>query len=182
MLERLRHPNVVTFYGAVTQNAEHLAIVMELCLGSVFDYLRRWGHAKLDDKPVARLSLPVRLRYAHDAAKGVSFLHTRGVIHRDLKTSNMLISNNAHRTVKICDFAVSRKVYPSLNLASSRSTGIPVLGSSDSDGDESSEAGTPGWISPEEILGESVTIKSDVYRLRHNLMKTASFLRMCLTI
>ena len=110
MLERLRHPNVVTFYGAVTQNAEHLAIVMELCLGSVFDYLRRWGHAKLDDKPVARLSLAVRLRYAHDAAKGVSFLHTRGVIHRDLKTSNMLISNNAHRTVKICDFAVSRKV------------------------------------------------------------------------
>lgn len=45
VLEHLRHPNVVTFYGAVTQNSEHHAIVQELCLGSVYDYLQKFGKA-----------------------------------------------------------------------------------------------------------------------------------------
>jgi hypothetical protein len=47
ILEHVRHPNVVTFYGAVTQpHAAHLAVVQELCSGSVFDYLQKYFHLR----------------------------------------------------------------------------------------------------------------------------------------
>lgn len=66
VLEHLRHPNVVTFYGAVTRNAQHHAIVQELCLGSVYDYLQKFGRetaaAGAGAGGTARLNLPTRIR------------------------------------------------------------------------------------------------------------------------
>ena len=63
VLEHLRHPNVVTFYGAVTRNAQHHAIVQELCLGSVYDYLQKFGRETAAGAGgTARLNLPTRIR------------------------------------------------------------------------------------------------------------------------
>lgn len=104
---------------------------------------------------VARLNLPTRLRYAHDAAKGLIFLHSRKVIHCDLKTSNLLVANDASKTVKLCDFSMSRigggaKPWLRRKTASGRDLNANQSKDLNSDG---AEAGTPGFISPEEMMG-----------------------------
>lgn len=53
-----------------------------------------------------RLSWARLLRMARDAAHGMAFLHARSVVHRDLKSANLLV--DVHWTVKVCDFNLSR--------------------------------------------------------------------------
>ena len=143
----------------------------------------------------ARLNLSTRIRYAHDAAKGIMFLHSRRIIHRDLKSPNLLVANDHTdvklKTVKICDFSMSRLLttHPSMaaagrHTARSRSPTATRDAAGDDaaaqtteesaavlaeDGKDTSRAmttvgvGTPGFISPEEMLGEAITEQSDVY-------------------
>ena len=65
ILEHVRHPNVVVFYGAVTSHDQHLAIVQELCAGSVFDFLQKYGLKTENNGDTAILNLATRIRYAH---------------------------------------------------------------------------------------------------------------------
>jgi serine/threonine protein kinase len=81
--------------------------MQELCKGAVFDFLQKFGTAK-DGAGRAKLSLGKRLKYAHDAAKGIMFLHGRRIIHCDLKSQNLLVAKDQNDTVKICDFSMSR--------------------------------------------------------------------------
>lgn len=141
VLEHLRHPNIVTFYGAVTRDSQHHAIVVELCRGSVYDYLQKFGKEKTPSGS-ARLNLLTRIRYAHDAAKGLIFLHSRKVIHCDLKTSNLLVANDATTTVKICDFSMSR--ITSVKVGDRKSGGGMIVPTHP----EATGSGTPGFISP----------------------------------
>ena len=94
----------------VSKKSEHHAIVQELCAGSVYDYLQKFGMQTIsvDQTDKARLNLPTRVRYAHDAVKGILFLHSRRIIHCDLKSQNLLVANDQQKTVKICDFSMSR--------------------------------------------------------------------------
>ena len=79
VLEHLRHPNIVAFYGAVTRDSAHHAIIQELCTGSVYDYLQKFGSAVNSTTGVLELPLAQRIKWAHDAAKGMIFLHSRKV-------------------------------------------------------------------------------------------------------
>ena len=141
LLQQLRHPNVVGFYGAVTLDSAHKCMVMEKCQCSVFNQLHKYGRLRHPDG-TAKLNLATRIRWALDAAKGMVFLHDRKLIHRDLKTSNLLISLDKYKTVKLCDFSLAR-----MKDSPKRGTG----------------AGTPGWIPPEELLGQAITTKADVF-------------------
>ena len=62
VLEHLRHPNIVAFYGAVTRDSAHHAIIQELCTGSVYDYLQKFGSAVKFPSTTGVLELPL----AHD--------------------------------------------------------------------------------------------------------------------
>ena len=150
-MNQLRHLNILTFYGAVTTNTAQPCIVMEKCQCSVYDQLKKYG-SLANSSQQARLNLQTRIRYGLDAAKGLVFLHRRLIIHRDLKTSNLLISNDRNKTIKVCDFAISREMGGS-NSVTEQS--LPTA--------DASNLGTPGWGSPEQILGDQVTFKSDVY-------------------
>jgi serine/threonine protein kinase len=98
IMHQLRHPNILNFYGAVTKDTESMCIVSERCACSVYAQLQKYGSlAKKDGK--AKLNLKTRVRYALDAAKGMVFLHARLIIHRDLKSSNLLIANDNSKTV-----------------------------------------------------------------------------------
>jgi serine/threonine protein kinase len=66
------------------------------------------------------------------------------IVHRDLKSANCLVNN--HKTIKICDFGLSRVM-----------TDIPIR--------DSSSAGTPEWMAPELIRNEPVTEKCDIFSL-----------------
>ena len=80
LMRRLRHANVVTFFGAGTDRDGMPFLVCELMANSL---------QKLVWVP-SRLSEQRQVKWARDAAQGMAFLHTKGVIHRDLKSGNLL--------------------------------------------------------------------------------------------
>ncbi|XP_010520736.1 PREDICTED: serine/threonine-protein kinase CTR1-like [Tarenaya hassleriana] len=137
IMKRVRHPNVVLFMGAVTEQPR-LSIVTEyLPRGSLFRLIHRPASGELLDQRR-------RLRMALDVAKGINYLHCLNppVVHWDLKSPNLLVDRNW--TVKVCDFGLSRF---------KANTFIP----------SKSVAGTPEWMAPEFLRGEPSNEKSDVY-------------------
>lgn len=96
MLVHLRHPNVVTVYGAVAALPEPV-LVMELFEnGTLFDLVR---NVTLELTPRMRLAI------ARDVLNGMLFLHSRDVLHNDLKASNVLIDGQLR--AKVSDFGLS---------------------------------------------------------------------------
>lgn len=103
LLRDLRHPNIVHFIG-VSIPKEPLSsvpvmIVTELCAnGDLFDYIRGVSH------PPFLSMLEIML----GISRGLEYLHTRtpGIIHRDIKSSNVLITANG--TAKLNDFGLAR--------------------------------------------------------------------------
>jgi serine/threonine protein kinase len=92
------------------------------------------------------LSLPRRLRMATDAVVGMCWLHspTQSIIHRDLKSSNLLVDD--HYRIKVCDFGLSQ-----------------VLAAGEQARDERSAKGTPLWMAPEVMQFKPFDRKCDVY-------------------
>lgn len=106
LLLRLRHPNIVSCFGqskapAQPTGAAHLYIVTELCgkYGSLYNLMHRTG--KLN-----QMSRDKWLVWMNQIASGMTYLHNEGVLHRDLKSENVLVTDD--RTLKICDFGLSR--------------------------------------------------------------------------
>ncbi|KAM1050416.1 hypothetical protein ACFX13_032892 [Malus domestica] len=135
IMKRLRHPNVLLFMGAVCSQ-EHLAIVTEyLPRGSLFKQLHKNNQT---------LDIRRRLVMALDVARGMNYLHHRNppIVHRDLKSSNLLVDKNW--TVKVGDFDLSKlKNATFLSAKSGR--------------------GTPQWMAPEVLRNEPSNEKSDVF-------------------
>ncbi|CAI9087867.1 OLC1v1022051C1 [Oldenlandia corymbosa var. corymbosa] len=100
LLQKLRHPNVVQFLGAVTQSSPMMIVTEYLPKGDLCSYLKQRGALK-----------PTRaLRYALDIARGMNYLHERkpAIIHCDLEPSNILRDDSGH--LKVADFGVSKLV------------------------------------------------------------------------
>ncbi|KAF2312733.1 hypothetical protein GH714_039800 [Hevea brasiliensis] len=135
LMKRLRHPNVLLFMGAVT-SSQRLCIVTEfLPRGSLFRLLQR-NSTKLDWRR--------RVHMALDITRGMNYLHhcNPPIIHRDLKSSNLLVDKNW--SVKVGDFGLSRLKHETYLTTK---TG----------------KGTPQWMAPEVLRNEPSDEKSDVY-------------------
>lgn len=134
IMSRINHPNVCLFMGACTRPGE-ISIVSERLSGDVEHKLRS----------SEALSLSRRIRWALDAARGLAWLHGRepSVLHRDLKTSNLLLTSND--VVKVCDFGLSQ---------------FQAEGGTMRD---STPKGTPLYMAPEVIMRGEITPKVDVY-------------------
>jgi eukaryotic-like serine/threonine-protein kinase len=134
---RLSHPGIVTIFD-VGEEPETRApyIVMEFVGGESLDKLLSRGDHKL---PVGKaLQLAVELAEALDCA------HGQGVVHRDLKPANILMTEDGH--AKIADFGVAK-----LNLAHQTLAGRAL--------------GTPAYMSPEQLNGDAVDGRSDLFSL-----------------
>lgn len=131
LLSLIKHPLVVTCYGGGTTPGDEF-IVTELMESSVYDLL----HDETFD-----LDSEMILDFAISTAKCMNFLHNIGIIHRDLKSLNLLVSKNFE--VKICDFGLSRVI--------------------DSNHAMTSNVGTVSWIAPEIFAKKNYTEKADVY-------------------
>ncbi|KAH3762336.1 SHK1 protein [Pelomyxa schiedti] len=138
IMSKIFHPNVSLFMGACTSIPGRLMMCNEL--------LKQDLEALLLD-PKVQLPLLLRLHMAKDAALGMLWLHSSkpAIIHRDLKSSNLLIDEHLH--VKVCDFGLSQ---------------IKPAGQNLLDGREGAK-GTPLWMAPEVLLGEEFNEKADVY-------------------
>ncbi|AVK76543.1 serine-threonine kinase [Pandoravirus neocaledonia] len=98
VMTSLRHPNVVLFMAACTK-PPHMCIVMEyMALGSLRDLL--------DNDFVSQIPFGLKAKVAYQAAKGMHFLHSSGVVHRDLKSLNVLL--DAKWNAKISDFGLTQ--------------------------------------------------------------------------
>jgi serine/threonine protein kinase len=140
ILSRLRHPNLVTLYGCTSSRSRALLLVYEFVPnGTVADHLH--GHRAAG----RALAWPARLSVAVEAAAALAYLHAvePPVVHRDVKTSNILLDAEFH--VKVADFGMSR-LFP--HDATHVST---------------APQGTPGYVDPEYHQCYQLTDKSDVY-------------------
>ena len=114
MLSILRHPNIVLLMGIATK-PPNMAIVFEnVPVGSLFNYLHL---SKVE------ITLPTRLRIARDVAGTFQFLHSSEIVHRDLKSYNVLLDSALN--VKICDFGLAR-FSADLNTGTMQFSGTPA--------------------------------------------------------
>ena len=146
LMSQLRHPNVVTFYKICTEPNRY-CIVMEYCeKGSLYDWLRT---------PEA-MSWPVRLRISLGFARGLAFLHENKILHRDLKSANVLLDNTL--TPKIADFGLAKVKHE---------TGSQTM---------QGMKGTLNWNPPELVRGEVKfhSEKTDIYSFAMTLWEIAS--------
>ncbi|XVF25574.1 hypothetical protein REPUB_Repub13aG0223600 [Reevesia pubescens] len=99
LFQKIRHPNVVQFLGAVTQSSPMMIVTEYLPKGDLLAFLKRKGALK----PMTAL------RFALDIARGMNYLHENKpapIIHRDLEPSNILRDDSGH--LKVADFGVSK--------------------------------------------------------------------------
>jgi len=114
MLSILRHPNIVLLMGMCSKPPNMVILFENVELGSLFNYLHQ------TQKP---LEMPERLRIARDVAKAFEFIGDSGIVHRDMKSLNILIDSSLN--IKVCDFGLAR-FKADLNTGSSQFSGTPT--------------------------------------------------------
>ncbi|KAF9167539.1 hypothetical protein DFQ26_004311 [Actinomortierella ambigua] len=135
LLEKLRDKYVIQYYGT-TYYEDCLVLVMEYAEGGTLQRAIQAGHLTWDDKG----------RIAQEILRGLSYIHEEGVIHRDLKSQNVLL--NRHNEAKICDFGLAKVKMSSLSKSSV----------------DRSAKGTLRWMAPELFSKRpNYTTKSDMY-------------------
>jgi serine/threonine-protein kinase len=133
---RLLHPNVVTLFDAgETEGLLYLAF--ELVEGTDLA-------ARLDGGE--RLSLREVLRVVRQTAEALDYAHGQGIVHRDIKPSNILLDRAGR--VKVADFGIAKMA--------GQSTELTMAGS---------VMGSPQYLSPEQIRGEDLDGRSDIFSL-----------------
>ncbi|XP_022862565.1 LEAF RUST 10 DISEASE-RESISTANCE LOCUS RECEPTOR-LIKE PROTEIN KINASE-like 1.3 [Olea europaea var. sylvestris] len=143
---------LVTLYGCTSKSSRDLVLVYEyIPNGTVADHL----HGKRAKSGL--LSWPIRLNIAIETADALTYLHKSDIVHRDVKTNNILLDNDFH--VKVADFGLSR-IFP--NDVTHVST---------------APQGTPGYVDPEYYQCYKLTEKSDVYSFGVVLIELMSSLQ-----
>jgi serine/threonine-protein kinase len=131
----LQHENILHVYDFVN-DGNALYIVMEYVQGiDLYDLLQT----------SQRLSVEIAAIIGLQVARALDYAHFRGIIHRDIKPANIIISH--HGEVKLMDFGIARDHA----LADLTETGTGV--------------GTPSYMSPEQILGDKLDFRSDIFSL-----------------
>jgi tetratricopeptide (TPR) repeat protein len=130
----LNHPNIVTVHDTGTQDGDYY-IAMEYLEGKTIKQIVK-ARGKLSEASVREV-----LRQLLD---GLSFAHSRKIVHRDLSNNNVMWTKQ--QTVKIMDFGLAKIV--------------KELGS-----EQSIVGGTPSYMSPEQTLGDPIDHRTDIYSL-----------------
>ncbi|PSS30004.1 Serine/threonine-protein kinase [Actinidia chinensis var. chinensis] len=132
IMRKIRHKNVVQFIGACTRPPNLCILTEFMSRGSVYNFLHKQRGA---------FKFSALLKVALDVSKGMNYLHQNNIIHRDLKTANLLMDE--HEVVKVADFGVARVQTQS--------------------GVMTAETGTYRWMAPEVIEHKPYDHKADVF-------------------
>jgi serine/threonine-protein kinase len=157
------------------REASNAARIIHPNVAAVFDYGESEGLVYLvmeyvEGEPLARilareapLSVDRALDIARQVADGLGAAHELGIVHRDLKPDNILVSRNkaGKEVAKVVDFGIAKAIQENAGDALTR-TGLVI--------------GTPEFMSPEQLLGDPIDARSDLYALGciMHLMLTAS--------
>jgi serine/threonine protein kinase/tetratricopeptide (TPR) repeat protein len=107
-----------------------------------------------------RIATGDALRYARDVADALAAAHSRGIMHRDLKPANLRITRD--NRIKVLDFGLARRIAIATALPTETST---MTGERAFEALMPRIAGTPGYMSPEQLLGRPIGAPSDVFSL-----------------
>jgi serine/threonine protein kinase/tetratricopeptide (TPR) repeat protein len=141
ILATLEHPHIARLYDAGVTEAGRPWLAMESVAGEPIDV-----HCRAHE-----LDVPARLRLFLQVADAVAYAHARLVVHRDLKPSNILVRTDG--SVMLLDFGVAKL------LDDDTAPPAPDLTQ------QIGRAVTPDYAAPEQVLGRSVTVATDVYSL-----------------
>ncbi|MFC1891557.1 CHASE2 domain-containing protein [Thermodesulfobacteriota bacterium] len=131
----LTHPNIVTIYDAGEEH-DLAYIAMEYIKGGdLEDYTEKEN----------LFSLRETLSYVSQVAEALDFAHSKGVVHRDIKPANIMLLKETNE-VKVTDFGIAR-----ITSSSKTKTGVIM--------------GTPSYMSPEQVAGQKVDGRSDIFSL-----------------
>jgi serine/threonine protein kinase len=134
---RLSHPGIVTIFDVGEEPENHDPyIVMEYVAGQSLSRVLTGQNKKLP--------LHAALQIAQELAEALDYAHSRGVVHRDIKPANIMLTMDGH--AKIADFGIAK-----LNQAHMTLPG-QILGS-------------PAYMAPEQLSGEGVDARSDLFSL-----------------
>jgi len=144
---RLSHPNILEIHDVGHDNGVHYAVT-ELLEGETLRERLKRGR------------LPVRkaVAIADAISRGLGAAHAQGVIHRDVKPENVLLTSDGR--VKVLDFGIASLHEPEASaLGSDEATEISTITAT------GSLIGTVGYMSPEQVRGQPVDARSDVFAL-----------------
>jgi serine/threonine protein kinase/tetratricopeptide (TPR) repeat protein len=143
----LDHPNAVSVFDVGEADGQ-LFIAMELVVGKslrayVNDVTVRWE---------------VKLRWMVDAARALGAAHDKGLVHRDVKPENVMVRSDG--VVKVLDFGIAKRlrvdVQPSAMLDDGRTQSV-------TQSIQGGLVGTPWYLSPEQLRGEAVDVRTDQF-------------------
>ncbi|MFQ5927922.1 MAG: protein kinase, partial [Terriglobia bacterium] len=141
-LSKLNHPNIETVYDFDTQDGVDF-LVMEHIAGETLDAKVKQG--ALGEKEVARLGAQL--------AEGLAAAHAAGVVHRDLKPGNLRVTPDGR--LKILDFGLAKLLRPAVDPASAATA--------ESLTETQAVAGTLPYMAPEQLRGETVDARTDLW-------------------
>jgi serine/threonine protein kinase len=147
LMNLFKHQHIIQFYGQVVTPANEVWLVMELLDTSLEKFIAELAGDQ------TKWPMADRKRSAHEIALGLEYLHDQGVLHRDLKSGNVMLTAAGaagaagERTAKLIDFGLSKDTNSVKNKSST------ILGSSSL------------WMAPELMTNDDFSQASDVYAL-----------------
>ncbi|GAA94248.1 uncharacterized protein L969DRAFT_91060 [Mixia osmundae IAM 14324] len=151
VMEMLKHPNIVEYYG-IEVHRDKVFIFEELCQGGSLATLLE--HGRIEDESIIQI-------YTYQMLDGLMYLHTKNIVHRDIKPDNVLLDKAG--VIKLVDFGAAKVLAQNQKTMAARSrvvnpnpTGPGALGPNGMpEPGLNSLTGTPMWMSPEVIKGEN---------------------------
>jgi serine/threonine protein kinase len=142
-LAALDHPNIVHLYNFGQENSSFV-LAMQYVQGQT------WERLILENK---RLDWKISCRIAIDVLKALEYAHGRGVVHRDMKPSNVLVRAD-DSSATVMDFGIAKMT---------TSTRLTATGQT---------MGTVRYMSPEQVRGQDVDLRTDIYSLGATLYES----------
>ena len=137
MLNSLNHPNIVKFLNFV-ENEYGVFLIMEYVEGCTLEeYITKRNGLIVEEKAYPMFA---------EILNAFSYAHHHGIIHRDIKPSNILLDKEGH--IKIMDFGIAQ-----------------IISEVNGNQEGASSMGTPAYMSPEQVYGQKLDQRSDVYSL-----------------
>ena len=147
----LNHPNIISVFDVGTQEGSPY-LVMELLEGETL-------RSRLEGKA---LPLKRSLEIARSLAQGLAVAHEKGIVHRDLKPENIFLTKDGR--VKILDFGLA-KAHGALPNLSQESVATAALEAMPCRTEPGMLLGTVGYMSPEQVRGDKLDARSDLFSL-----------------